>query len=1021
MKAALMALDAFISDSCSDLLSPRRWKLFLTSGILATFCAGLTYHFLDLPQHYSELVVGSLSWSFSNKFHDYSMCFSFVAGFLIFVIVLSVLRKLISTRIGEDTKDDLEDFLLVLNTPAGVWFAGLLTTHNLSLRLLVLSCSLLLAALFFAFLFTARPKHYWKENSVRFVPILSTLMLGVLATAFATVAICLGANRIAGILNLSTWLHVKSVKIFILGSVIVFHFAVIGLVLFSRSPSHLERITKRLVFLLQCSFPAFFFILIPTPWLVNGRLIIGYPMSIWAWIVIASCIILAYSDLIRLSRPTKTSSDSCLGMLSLFCTIGIILFLRTDAIPLPSIWPDDYHFGEKLVPWWSLSRHGQIPFIDYSPARGLVNYFPGAIASILFDGKASSFAAVQPFMYTGILLVALPVLAKSIGKGPATLALLLAPTPNGISEIDVFVTVFVSVVCLGFQKWIPRKWIAVWFCFGMAILLFAPGQGALAILATTPLFLIMAYRYYRNEPKKMFGLVLVFGVGIALLSIATPFGKMLWGAIRYGFEQSNVNSIAHGIPWRSSFATSGLNPWLYEIMRFSWLLVSVWAGVLALKALSMRSSSERSTILCYTVPIFIITVLFIIRAAGRIDPGSTRLGVASIWALSLLLPLLLFAALRWKANGTILFAWLSLAGLVYPHFGGLSTGYLHSFEPIHLQLTSTANVVEGSSIGIPALGSGMVDPAHLARLSAIRTVLNKVLTPDETYLDLSGRHAHYFYFDRPPPIEAGSFYNLVTESQQLRSISILNRNPPAAILISAENMVHDGGSASLRSNLLYRYLLLRPDYKVVQVGKQIWLIKMNRMNRISGVNLKSISDVDDSPSNPIHGVFRVSDLRAIPASWGRSFATLKRGMRQVHTISGDNPISLNSAVQLDRGKYLVNGDNPSVSFDISYSHLKGRDVGIVSFSFSCEGIGPPPEVTIHWSSLNNAESELTSVRLEGRNGRMIVPIDAAPAWLLAKEIRSIRFGISDQKSCRVFSIQDVAFFRRRASEVVNQY
>ena len=1017
MKGVLTHLKVLFVGSVADIFAIKRWRLFLAAGILSTLCAGTTYHLLPLSQHYSELIVGNLAWNFEDKFRDYAVLFSFVGGFFVFLVALSALMTRVARKVAPDTEENFDNSLVLLSTPAGVWFAGLLTTHSASLGLLVLSWFLLLVALILIFLLTLKPQHYWNGDSRQFFRVLHSILLALFAVGFARAAIGIGVNRIGAVLHSRPWLPGEWAYHYLLGPLILSVVAVICLVFKSSRPDRLEQIVRRSTLLLQVFFPAFFLLLIPTPWLVGRRLSIGYPLSGFAWVLIGSCVILAYVDLLRCYRSNAIpSTTDPVESFSLMCLIGVILFLKEGAIPIPAIPADDYHFGEVLVPWWSLAQHHLIPFVDYSPPRGLVDYSSGVVASLFFDGKASSFIAVQPFICLGILLVALPVLARSIGKGPAVLALLLMPSPNTLSEIDVLVTVFICLVSQGFQRWKPEKWLVVWGSLDMAILLCAPGQGALAILATAPLALFMVYRSYVEDRRSAMKMILVFVFLFFAMALATPFGRMLLGAIRYGLEQSGVNSIAHGIAWRDSFATSDNNPWLYEMMRASWLLVALWAGVLLLRIGTEKTYTGRSAAAAYAVPIFFLTVLFIIRAAGRIDVGITRLGFASIWGLSLLLPLLLFTGPPGRARGDALFVWLLLAGILYPHFGGPPTDLSHAFDPIRVQMSS-AGLVNGSSIGLPQLGSAVVNPIHLARLSAIESVLDAVLDPRETYLDLTGRHAHYFYLNRRPPIETGSVYNLVTETQQLRAISRLSKDPPPAVLIGAENMLGDGTPASLRSNLLYRYLLLQPDYRVALIGNQTWLIRKDRLARISGMDVISISNADDS-STLIQDIFGVPDLRSIPASWGRSFTSLKGGLRLVRLLSNDEPRSLNSVTDAGNGHYLVNGPNPSVRFDISDWHLKGSDVSIVAFDFACEQIKPSPIVTIRWTSSSNGEGESTALRFRGRNGRMVVPVDAMPAWLLAKDIRSIRFGVSDRNSCRAFWIENVGFFQRRASDTV---
>ncbi|MGZ8933261.1 MAG: hypothetical protein ACXW04_00030 [Methylobacter sp.] len=1015
MKIFFRAVGLIFIEENTSIFCFQKWGYFLSSIILAGFFAKIAYWIFDDHQQYSELIVGSIAWSYSNKFHDYAMLFSFVGVFFVSLMIISGLSGRLDKRLGHGAENSFHEFLVLLSAPVGLWFAGLLTTRNSSLFLLELSGSLLITALIFVYFLTEKTENYWDRDAAKIFPILQTIFLVIVATGLAVAAIGVGVNRISAVLNNKFYLH--SALVYRLEAFFLLLVALISVVFVikSRSSKNLEQLFRSTLFFLQIFFPAFFLVLIPTPWFAENKLFIGYPLSNFGYWIIGILIVVAYIDLFRQYKLGVVSlAANPVDIFSTTCAVGVLLFLKVGPIYEPSISPDDYHFGEMLVPWWSLVQQHMVPFWDYAPARGLINYFPGAINSIFFDGKVSSFTAGSPFIYAAILLVAMPVIRWCVGLGVAALALLFMSGINGLSEIDILVTVFLCIGIQGFFKWKPTTWIAIWILLDLTILLYAPGQGALAILATSPLGFYKLRQAYIEERKAFAGMVWFLAAVALGISLITPVGKMLYGAIRYGLEQSSVNSIANGISWNNSFATADANPWLFEIVRASWLFVALLAGALILHMRSPRYAMTRSRVLAYAVPILILTVLFIIRASGRIDPDVSRLGYASIWALSLLLPLLLFATHKYKSRGSAIFLWLSIVGIISPYFGGVVTNFAYVFEPFHVPAGNTV-AINGTAVGMPELGKANMDPLHLARLIAIRKVLDKVLDPEETYLDLTGRHATYFYFNRRPPIETGSVYNLVTEPQQLRAISSLQQEPPPAILISADNILWDGGPAGLRANLLYRSILLKPGYKVVKIGSQVWLLRADRVERTSGMGVISVSEVDDLPTNVIHEIFRVLDLRAIPASWGRSFATLDNKMHKVQAVDDVVPSNMNSIMRQSDGYYRVIGDDPFIRFDISKLHLKGRDAGIISFDFTCKKMEGAPIIEIYWSSPSNSEGALTVVRLDGHNGRLIVPIDAMPAWLLAPHILSVRFDVLDRASCEAFKFENIRFLQRNSA------
>lgn len=139
-------------------------------------------------------------------------------------------------------------------------------------------------------------------------------------------------------------------------------------------------------------------------------------------------------------------------------------------------------------------------------------------------------------------------------------------------------------------------------------------------------------------------------------------------------------------------------------------------------------------------------------------------------------------------------------------------------------------------------------------------------------------------------------------------------------------------------------------------------------------------------------------------------------MHKVQVLDDVVPSNINSVVGKSNGLYRVIGEDPFIQFDIAKFHLKGRDTGIISFDFFCENAEGTPVIEIYWSSLNSAESELTVVRLDSRNGRLIVPMSAMPAWLLASHVLSVRFDLQNRASCGAFKFENIKFLQRNSAE-----
>jgi hypothetical protein len=999
-------------------LSLRRFGYFLAAAVLAACTGAIVVKLASVPQTYSELIVGSIAWRFKSKAADYALLLSLIPAFLAWLALIAAL----AARLRRDSlrnEEGFHDVTVLLCAPAGMWFAGLLTSKNSSLTLLGFAGVLLLLGLGMSFLLSRRKADFWEQGAEEFSEVLRQILLAVWLAPLALAAVAAGVLRVGPMLPFFTHFGSKAVYA---GAVLALVIAIAGMVLMVlRVPdaSHLRYGLRRPVYALQVFLPFSFLLVVPAPWLVGGRLVSGYPLSGWAWAFVGLCMAGAWLELWRnrgsLSRDISRHSSALLTVSSI---VAVVFFFKAHTVGAPGLYGDDYHEGEFLVPWWSLAKFQLLPFWDYAPARGLVNYVWGGALELFVGGTASNIAAMWPFVYLAMLFLAGVVLSKVLGKGVTALALFLFPYFNGFSEIDVGVTAFICVIAMGCLKWTPVRWLGAWTGLGVVLVLWAPGQGALAILATVPLGIWMTRRAWLEEPAQ-FRILSIALVAVAVGLAVTPLGRVLLGALRYGAEQSAVNSIAHGVNWSESFGRADANPWLYEIMRTSWLLVAAWAGVLILRWRLKKDGKGGLALFAYAVPLLILCVLYIFRAAGRIDgEGVSRLGIASSWALSLLLPLLIFAIAQPRNPGARIFIWSSLVAVILPAFGGVPTRLSDRFEPLPDPRSSPTFVEQVPEV--PQLGSGFLNPEHVKRIVALKQVTDAVLDAGETYLDASGRHATYFYFDRPPPIESGSVYNLVTEKQQVRAVSALRRSRPPLVLVGGDNIAHDGGGISLRSHLLYRHLLLDTGYKVVKVGKHVWLINPEKLPRLAGLDVQFVSDADDRAGNPLLQAISPGDLSYIPASWGRSFESLEKQLRPVTKIRPQDRGSLNALDVTAAGEFIVQGVDPHVRFDLTKFGLDGREAGILAFDFSCKAAGPPPVLEVYWASGDKGESESAVARFTGVDGRMLVPLDAFPSWLLAKRLRTLRFDVQAKESCTSFRIENVQLLQRRGADATKQ-
>jgi hypothetical protein len=183
---------------------------------------------------------------------------------------------------------------------------------------------------------------------------------------------------------------------------------------------------RRLGLTLVCSqmlLPLGFLVIMPTPW-IQGTFIryaatrsSGYiPAAVFALVAAA------WVDLLRCCRTAYRQEQPAVGYLSPLCLAGALLFLKLEPVSVAHVIPDDYHFGEYLLPWWTLTDAGAIPFWDYVPARGLINYFDGAAASLTFGATAAGIQAAHGLVTAVVFVIGFLSLRAWMGVLPAAAA-----------------------------------------------------------------------------------------------------------------------------------------------------------------------------------------------------------------------------------------------------------------------------------------------------------------------------------------------------------------------------------------------------------------------------------------------------------------------------------------------------------------------------------------------------------------------------------------------------------------------
>lgn len=1054
------------------------WQYALAALIASVGLSSIVYGSFNPPSTYTQLIVGNTTWTAANKLHDYVGLLFFVISTLVMYLSIHCIAANVH-RADVRAEYELRDTMSIAGIPAVFWFACLFMTRNSQLDLLLFSAAAIL------YLFVLTVVMLWagpQAIQVPWIHSIRAMMLLALFTSFSGLALGSALSRLP-----AAW----SIDIFRMSANGSLVSALIGsgagvavVVLSGKEPAQLKRIVCKGLTWSQGLLPLLYFILIPMPWQETGKYY-GYPVSFALGVLLTGIIVCSYRDLWKRAREPHTDFTA---VISPWTILAILYFLRTPDVPASFIHPDDYHFGEFLLPWWLLKDFGYLPMWDYVPARGLMNYLPGVINDIFFAGTAATFPAANALLSLLYLLIGFLVFVRYTGILYAAIAFFLMPLANTISEIDVVSTLALCFLCGEYLKDNSIVWLWRYLFVTVALILFAPGQGGLFALALTPLVLLSAIRTIKLTPFLALRKHVLLLAGLVAVFALSPLYRVLLGAIRYGLEQSSVNSVANGSAWDSGFGfMAQYNPFLWELARASWIFVAIIAGI-AVWSAAFRSDDQRDVkTMVFGTVIMLLAILYIPRAAARIDPnGISRLGVATAWFNSLLLLLLARHWIQPRVRVSVLVAITFWCGILWPYLNltetTLKTGV---FGPkfnqeitLHTLLAKPANVakvdpqtrLDFADYGFGAMGVGENDPANTEkkdRLVRIGKVLTAVLQPGETYLDLTNRNAQYYYLGFPPPIEVGAVYNLVNQQQQIRAIERLERIRPPLVLASADNILHDGGPVPLRSHLLYRYVVER--YVPIVVDDVIWLVLRDRLAKIeslsrprlpfraapegfkpelylaanpdlakSGVDPlghflqygqyegrklspdasplpKTFNPETQGPLSLLNQAFHPVNLQRIPYSWGRSVESLQTELTEIAVLD----MAMATVQGLSRSQqqgFQCESAGPSIGFNLEMLSLSGRQAGLLRIefgSFSPAGMG---KAEVIWRSVPEQKpGDSQGIYFTLDSGVLLIPLDAAPGWLLSRQVKSLTIRFPDMPVGAKFHIGDIRLLQRTAA------
>lgn len=503
-------------------------------------------------------------------------------------------------------------------------------------------------------------------------------------------------------------------------------------------------------------------------------------------IVAMALVVIALVILAARRAVALWSAGSWQGTVNL-SSIAVLAAYAAGLLRLPSgaVPGDEYHWGELLVQWDQLTTYGAKLFVDYTPAPGLNGFVYGALNQVL-GGDSITFQRSVQIVAAVLAVLIVIAAARVLGKPTALLMVPAAATLAGGGVADRFALVALSALLLALPGlWRrPLAWLGVWLLLVPCNLLFIPASGTAFIIASSPAVVFQAVRWLRAWRATA---ALDYAVmALAVLLLGALAGTLV-DILSFVASQGAANDVAWGLPmlpWQSPFESAYIASLNVVRMAGWWLGIPIAA---ALVFAGWRGRPQRGMLLL-AVSTVLIAAALTPYVFGRIErSGLSRVGVASILILGLLLPLAVrgirapltggFGAVLVRTSAVIVVTVIGLPGAV------LTQGFA-PYRPL------AGPMVDGAAIGLPKLGAGSA--AQADSLVLRQQIVDAALGDDSVAVDLANRQAYYFFAGVAQPTTLGAYWNMIGQAEQDAVVADLRRTAPDVVFPDTVNSADPG-------------------------------------------------------------------------------------------------------------------------------------------------------------------------------------------------------------------------------------
>ncbi|GAK49575.1 hypothetical protein U14_00798 [Candidatus Moduliflexus flocculans] len=735
------------------------------------------------------------------------------------------------------------------------------------------------------------------------------------------------------------------------------------------------KIVRHVLFPVQTILLLFYCTILPAPFIKEGQISTFFPIRPVFWFLAFPLAALGLADCIY--RCFASKKKRYISPLTLLALLFSFLFHNS---PIPEV-SNLYELGARLPIYWSVRKGWSSLFEDVSITYGLWDYVTCWLSEI-FTGELTATAYIYGDYLLRAILMTCSFLAISAAL-PLPIAFLIAIFFG--SEVMICIAACFAILLAPKLLRRPEWWILVWTLMS-AILPFARiPQGTVVVVASLPLFVwqvVALYHQNRKAAYAAFGLVNV----VAMLFLFGPLSGYFGGLMRIYADTAKVNA-----PW----AANGWLAWGANLLKAAIIIAPLLAWVIAVLIVRSHKSAQSKK------AAFAVFSMVAMYAFCLISYGFSRTDYQSSFrqyqVFLSIIPVLMIGTIvyirTWRATlssvmAFLIYFWLLDVLQLAAPFQVLSLPRDMIASLSVISASETHDFQNAADFGMPHVGYGKFPNGYLKESANLKKYLDRILQPDETFLDMTMVGLHYFSSQRRLLTEYPTYYTIPGDTAQFRMINKLREHGIRLSLL--EPAYFDQSPSSLRAHYPYRYALLNGlPFKISE--QQVLLMPPRYFDKIG----EPLPDLRQTLTL-LDQQFPQKDLKWLPQVWGRGYEKFKKELPLIRELDISH---VNEHQYFQRTFFL----NPSLS---------GLDAGLLVLDIETSD---NMKILISWNNELGWQSAKLSFFTNGKI--VIVPLDAFPRWLLSRRISSLTLRAemmsSSNAAAPVFEINRAALMQRR--------